>query len=158
MSLIWFKEKLWILSHFKHINSILSKQSSMATSICRPRDKWRKNGETYWPRVQDYYLISKSVLCWLNSKLRKKRKRMGQCFGNKLHTLHPMVWCFILNIKQANSDSGSVDLPQADGCSSIFLPLFFWLKSTLTGWWLTLVCVSQYKKWSHYRHDLLYFK
>lgn len=40
---------------------------------------------------------------------------MGQCFGNKLHTLHPMVWCFILNIKHANSDSGSVDLPQADG-------------------------------------------
>lgn len=31
----------------------------------------------------------------------------------------------VFDIKHTNSDSGSVDLPQVDGCSSIFLPLFF---------------------------------
>lgn len=128
----------------KHTNSMLSKHSGMSTNICQSKNKLSEKRKTYWPRVQESYLISKSIMFWLNSKLRKRRKRMDQCFGNKLHTLHPMVWCFILKIKHIDSDSGSVDLPQADDCSSIFLPLFFWLKSTLTGWWLTLVCVSQY--------------
>lgn len=33
--------------------------------------------KTYWPRVRESYLISKSVVCWLNSKLRRRRKRTG---------------------------------------------------------------------------------
>lgn len=70
---------------FKHTNSMLSKHSGMSTSICQSKNKWSEKRKTYWPRVQESYLISKSVMFWLTSKLRRRRKRMDQCLGTSAH-------------------------------------------------------------------------